>query len=458
MNNFIVYLLESGLCLLVFFSLYQVFLKRETYYMLNRAFLLFSLAFSLVVPLLKITLPGQSSAQMTNFQMEPLLVSATRGALATTKQIGISEVIGIIYLGIVLILAIRILLNFRRITRLYSKGRIIPAKKYTLILHSMNYPPFSFFRKIFISENYYTGGELDDIIEHEKAHVKQLHSVDLVMAEMLIILQWFNPMAWLFKNMVTENHEFLADEAVLNRGFSPEYYQLRILTQLFGIRSMPAVHNFNQSVTQKRLKMMEKSKSAAVSRLKILLALPVAIMLFYLFACSSGPNDMSAQDTLDTDARMEVYEQVEVAAEPVEGVMAFRQDLATRIIYPEEAKKNGVQGKIYIKFIIDENGKLVTAVEDSKVPPPPEKDASAEASPPPPPPLPTEKVVMEGIVVAGYKLLENDDNEYAQEHIQLLADEAVRVIKESGLSWKPAIKDGKPVKSAWTIPIAFALE
>ncbi|MCK5345531.1 MAG: hypothetical protein KAR20_19110, partial [Candidatus Heimdallarchaeota archaeon] len=176
MNSFIVYLLESGLCLLVFFILYQVFLKRETYYNLNRAYLLTSLVFSLVVPLLNISLSRPSSGQMASFQMEPILVSAATGAVATTKQIGVFEVLAVIYFLVVLLLFVRLLLNFRRITRLYSSGRVRAFKNYRLILHSMNYPPFSFFKNIFISDKHYAGEQLDDIIEHEKAHVRQMHS------------------------------------------------------------------------------------------------------------------------------------------------------------------------------------------------------------------------------------------------------------------------------------------
>ena len=113
-----------------------------------------------------------------------------------------------------------------------------------------------------------------------------MHTLDMILAEGLIILQWFNPLAWIFKRMLVENHEFLADKAVLNRGFSPESYQLRIIAQLFGVRSMPTAHYFNQTMTEKRLKMMKKPKSTLGGGLKVLLALPFAIGLFYLFACS----------------------------------------------------------------------------------------------------------------------------------------------------------------------------
>jgi hypothetical protein len=260
--------------------------------------------------------------------------------------------------------------------------------------------------------------------------------------------------------MVTENNEFIADQAVINRGFSPESYQLRILTQLFGIRSMPAAHNFNQSITQKRLKMMEKSRSAAASRLKLLMVLPAGIILFYLFACSSGTAELSPESSPGTAGKSDVYLKVDQPAEPAGGVMAFRKYIAEHIRYPEEAAKKGVQGKVYIQFIIDENGNLVKAVESSEVPPPPPPPVADDEVPaePPPPSLEPEKVVINGVVVVTFKPPEGHETGYAKEDIQYLVDEAIRVIVECDIDWKPAMKDGKPVKSAWTMPIAFVLQ
>jgi hypothetical protein len=457
MDKFLPYLVESGICLLVFFVLYQAVLKRETFYQLNRGFLLFSILFSLLVPLMNIRLQRDPGPALMAFRMEPITISASGGYFSGGSRIISLDIIRFIYLSGIILFGLRIILNINSIRKLYRRGKRIPGRHYDLILHSMKYPPFSFFQFIFISEMHYSGKKLDDIIEHEKAHVRQMHSVDAILTELLIILQWFNPMAWLFKKLVTENHEFLADEAVINRGFSPEAYRLRIVAELFGIRSMPAAHNFNQSITQKRLKMMEKSKSTAASRLKFLLVLPPAMWLFYLFACSSQPADSTAKDTPETSGQPEVYYKVDVAAEPEGGVQAFQQYIAQNIKYPAEAVKKGVQGKVYIQFIVDENGNLVKVVQSSEVPPPPPPAAGAEGEVPPPPP-PPEKIVLGGIVVVGYKPPEGIEQEYAKEDVQLLADEAIRVIVESSLKWKPALKDGKPVRSAWTIPIVFKLD
>ena len=328
-------------------------------------------------------------------------------------------------------------------------GNVLDEKPFRLVLHPLNYPPFSFFWNIFISHRHYTGSPMEEIIEHEKAHVRQLHSFDILLAELLIIFQWFNPLAWIYKKTVTENHEFLADEAVLHRGYSPDAYQLRIVAQLFGIRSMPATHNFNQSIIQKRLKMMKKTKSSSINKLKLLLVIPAAMALFYVFACTSIESDLSAQDVPEIAEESLVYLKPDVAAEPAGGVMEFRRFIAKNLIYPDEAKKNGVQGKIFIQFVIDENGKVIPNVENNgKLAPPPSTGDSAAP----------ETTNAEGIVVVGYRSVDGDESaEYTDDQKQLLIDEAIRVI-QLPYEWTPAKKDGKPVKTQWTIPIQFKLQ
>jgi hypothetical protein len=436
---------------MVFFLLYQVFLKKETYYILNRAYLLFALSFSLLAPLMNISIAAGTSTQLMAYRIEPVIVNSLSGVNPVQSGWGTWEYITTVYWAAVAILFIRLLFNLSRIMRIYRMGNVLNEKPFRLVLHPLNYPPFSFFRNIFISRKHYSGSPMEEIIEHEKAHVRQLHSLDILLAELLIIFQWFNPLVWIYKKIVTENHEFLADEAVLHRGFNPESYQLRIIAQLFGIRSMPATHNFNQSIIQKRLKMMKRSKSPTISKLKLLLVIPEAATLFYVFACSSTESDLAAQDIPDTEEESLVYLKPDVAAEPAGGVMEFRKFIATNVIYPEEAKKNGVQGKIFIQFVIDENGKVIANVENNgKIPPPPAKSEKDAPAP--------EITKAEGIVCVGYRPVKGDESaEYSDDQKQLLIDEAIRVI-QLPYEWTPAEKDGKPVKTQWTMPIQFMLQ
>lgn len=449
MHSLLIYMLESGICLMVFFLLYQVFLKKETYYRLNRAYLLFALSFSLLAPLLNISIAAGTSTQLMAYRIEPVIVNSLSTVNPALSGWDSWQYITLVYWMVVVILLIRLLFNLSRILKIYRMGNVLDEKSFRLVLHPMNYPPFSFFRNIFISRKHYSGSPMEEIIEHEKAHVRQLHSFDILLAELLIIFQWFNPLAWIYKKTVTENHEFLADEAVLHRGYSPDAYQLRIIAQLFGIRSMPATHNFNQSIIQKRLKMMEKPKSSSINKLKLLLVIPAALALFYVFACTSTESDLSARDIPGTEEESLVYLKPDVAAEPAGGVMEFRRFIAKNMIYPDEAKKNGVQGKIYIQFVIDENGKVIPNVENNGklAPPPPKGDAAA-----------TETTNAEGIVVVGYRPVDGDESaEYTDDQKQLLIDEAIRVI-QLPYEWTPAMKDGKPVKTQWTIPIQFKLQ
>jgi hypothetical protein len=449
MHSLLVYMLESGICLMVFFGLYQVFLKRETYYRLNRAYLLFALSFSMLAPLLNISIAAGTSTQLMAYRIEPVIVNSLSMGNPDLSGWDRWQYITLVYWMVATILLIRFLFNLSRILKIYRMGDVLDEKTFRLILHPMNYPPFSFFRYIFISRKHYSGSQMEEIIEHEKAHVRQFHSVDILLAECLIIFQWFNPLTWIYKKTVTENHEFLADEAVLHRGYPPESYQLRILAQLFGIRSMPATHHFNQSIIQKRLKMMERSKSSTISKLKLLLVLPAALALFYVFACSSTESDLSRRDVPDAEEESLVYLKPDVAAEPAGGVMEFRRHLAKNIIYPVEAKQNGVQGKVFIQFVIDEHGKVNPIVKNNgKLSPPPPK--GDEAVP--------ETTNSDGIVVVGYRAVDGDESaEYSEEQKQLLIDEAIRVI-QLPYEWTPAMKDGKPVKTQWTIPIQFLLQ
>ena len=449
MHSLLLYILESGICLMIFFLLYQVFLKKETYYRLNRAYLLFALSYSMVVPLLSITLATGASTQFMAFSLETVVVSSLEQGSVDFSGWNLWKVITLIYWMVVAVLSVRLLFNLAKIQKLYRMGKVLNDKPFRLILHPLNYPPFSFFWNIFINRKQYSGSPMEEIIEHEKAHVRQLHSVDILLAELLIIFQWFNPLAWIYKKLVTENHEFLADEAVLHRGYSPDAYQLRILAQLFDIRSMPATHNFNQSIIQKRLKMMEKSKSSSISKLKLLLVMPAALALFYIFACTSSESEITDQNAPETLDESIVYLKPDVAAEPAGGTMEFRKHLAKNIIYPAEAKKSGVQGKVFIQFVIDETGKVIPKVADNMEIPKPNGPA------PPPPPATTKA---DEIVVVGYRTPEGvTSDEYTKEQIRLLTDEAIRVV-QLPYEWTPAMKDGKPVKTQWTIPIQFVLQ
>jgi hypothetical protein len=173
--------------------------------------------------------------------------------------------------------------------------------------------------------------------------------------------------------------------------------------------------------------------------------------LFYIFACSSTESELVGQDPPAAAEESLIYLEPDVAAEPAGGIMEYRRHLAKNIIYPEKAKKEGIQGKIYIQFVIDEQGKVIPNVlESGKIapPPPPPKDGAVAPR----------TSTAEGIVVVGYRTVDGAKlDDYTEEQKQWLVDEAIRVI-QLPYEWSPAMKDGKAVKTQWTVPIQFKLQ
>lgn len=209
---------------------------------------------------------------------------------------------------------------------------------------------------------------------------------------------------------------------------------------------------------------MEKTRSSKWAKYKILLALPLAGLIFFIFACTQKKSDTNQESPAEeiTPSESVVYLEPDEIAEFPGGPDALREFIAENLQYPGEAAKNGVQGRIFIQFVVDETGKVEQFVNEGEPPPPPpppkveetpEEPSSGEAPPPPPPPV---TINAGGITVV--KFIPGDESaKYNAEHIKLLEDEAIRVIKMLP-DFKPATKDGNPVKVMFTFPINFVLE
>ncbi len=465
MNEYISYLIESGISLAILFSIYFILLRKETYFELIRSYLMISIAFSFSVPLLHIS---SSSVPLTMPVIMMDEVTVSTGTLSSISSgPGLLTIIFYLYIFGSAMFMIRLFSNLYRIIYLIRNNKVKKHGQYKLVYLRQNLSPFSFFNYIFINEKSLQY-QVDEIIEHEFAHIRQLHSLDIIFSEILIILQWFNPVAWMYRKTLSENHEFLADQAVLRSGYNLESYQLSILSQLFGVRTIPATNNFNKSITSKRLNMMKRNRSTTLSKLKLLIVIPVAGLLFMAIACSKQDNDLQTGDQLEIEADMEqpgeslVYFQPDETAVYPGGFIELRRFVAQNLKYPEQAAKNGVQGRVYIQFVVDEEGKIV----------PVSAEKGAEIPPPPPPPSvdksdnelkePGEPAIRaveaQGIVMVGFYPPEGSEKDYSKEDIALLEEEAIRVVKTIPPFEKPAMVDGKPVKSLYTFPINFVLE
>ena len=472
MNDFLKYLLESGISLAALYTAYLLLLRKETYFTLIRLYMLASVIFSVVMPLVEIN-PPAGNILIQIITLDEISITATNPVVPLSHNITIRNFLFYLYIAVSAFFLVRLMVSTARIVILINQNKVQDHQGYSIVYHRMNLPVFSFFNYIFIPV---TSGQfdLDKVTEHERAHIRQWHSFDIVLAELLIVLQWWNPFTWLYRRTISENHEFLADKFVLSLGYSIGSYQMQIISQIFGINTIPLTNNFNKSIIKKRIDMMEKNRSSRFSRLRILPAISIALVLFLVFACGIknsdkiSDNGKAAESLQDTSAGSLAYLNPDEPAVYPGGTEALMRFLAENVRYPAEAKKKGVEGKLFIRFVVDETGKVipVTGEKDAALPPPPPPPAPPSEDLPPeakvseaiPGEEPVNIIEAEGIVVVGFKAPEGTDKSYTEEDIALLEQEAIRVIKSLPSFEKPAMHQGKPVRSVFIIPINFQLD
>ena len=462
MGIFFVYILKSSVCLVVFYLFYRLLLSRETFHRFNRVALLSILLLSCLLPLVEVTVEEQTEVHQTMMTLEQWLMLADMMNTADTTDLQAEEVTVtwiqvalLVYLAGILLFALRNGYSLLKLGGLLKSGRkenlskyIDGGEKVTLIVHDRDIAPFSWMKCIVISEK-----DLDEngreILIHELAHIQNRHSWDLLVADICIFFQWFNPASWLLKQELQNIHEYEADETVIEKGVDAKQYQLLLIKKAVGTRLYSMANSFNHSKLKKRITMMLKEKSNPWAKLKYLYILPVAAIAVTAFArpeISETAEEISAVKVNDLTAIVEakaikstkesvqistvsqdtvkvnyvptevsrklqgtaVFEVVEEMPEFPGGVDAMMEYLQKELRYPESAKEKGIQGRVTVQFIIDKEGN----VTNSKVTRSVDKDMDTEA---------------------------------------------IRLVKAMP-KWKPGMQKGKAVAVKYTVPVVFRLE
>ena len=330
MDKFFLYLLESGICLSLFYIGYVLLFRKETYFTFNRIYLLLSITLSIGIPLVHLGLTLKPEAPLVK-QVENIkkfknyyekliyLTDPELGMQNTVKHSNSSldsknKIIGNlaiasqknkelwfrvlfwVYVTGVFFFLIRFFYLFLWLYRFSLKHEKSFLQGLHLIQVNDKVPSFSFFNYVFINKNLVTTAELEQVIAHEKIHAKQKHSIDLLIAQAMTIFQWFNPLVWRIRKSMKTIHEYLADREVLQQGYELFDYQSLLLSQLISIRSVELVNNFNLLSIKKRIAMMNKIKSGFLAKLKALFAIPIITIVFLLFA------DLSLDKTISSSA------------------------------------------------------------------------------------------------------------------------------------------------------------
>jgi TonB family protein len=378
MKEIIKYLLETSACLAALYLVYWVFLRRDTFFMVNRLYLLSAVILSLALPLFPVRFePGSPLATVIVF-LDPVLVSPSLTGSAALFNLEWMEIAGIVYLTGVAIFTIRFLVQLFQLFLLAGRIGITRSHGLNVVFVDRGYSPFSFFNLLFIRKEWAADPRLSAIIEHERIHIRQMHTADLVMTELLTIVQWFNPFAWLLQRSVKTVHEYLADEGVLRKGIPGEDYRRLIFSQILGVQVNNLTNNFNVSLIKNRMIMMTRSRSAKMAGLKAIFALPVLFAVVLFFSAGSV-TPLLAQDNNEKaqkEAQLKAKQEKE-SSEPVYGsdsklvpdhqpefpggFEALSKFILENLKYPEAAQKAKTQGNVVINFIVNTDGSIVDA-------------------------------------------------------------------------------------------------
>ena len=289
MSAFIVYILQSAVCLAILFLFYSILLSRETFYRYNRVALLCLIPLSFVLPLCHLPLftESESAAPVPVVILDNLSAFSyvTDDVEATAAPVPVALVAAIVlyWAGVVFFVA-RYIVTIVRLLRLMSSGRrVTDDESRQIIVLPRSIAPFSWFGRIVLSEEDYAAHSRE-ILLHESAHIRKRHSLDLLVADLCTWLQWFNPAAWLLKRELQTVHEYEADAEVIDQGIDARQYQLLLIKRSVGSKFYCVTNHFNHNKLNKRITMMLKKKSNRKATWKYLYVIPVALCTVTVFA------------------------------------------------------------------------------------------------------------------------------------------------------------------------------
>jgi len=438
-TQFFIYLAKVNGALLLFYLLYIAVFRHDTFIRLRRSYLLSAVLFSLLYPLFTVDslgglfsiLQSRQPVEATIELGEPtalLLESDAAGFTVPWRFI----VQSILLLGS-LFFAFRLIMQVVSIVRIRRRCREEVISGYKILNASHEITPLSFFKWIIVNTDAHSEEELQQILIHESTHVRQWHSADVLLGELLSVFFWWNPAVWLLKREIVINLEYLADNDVLQHGVNSREYQYHLLKLTYHETAVPLSNHFNVSQLKQRITMMNKTQSPAVKLAKYLTVIPLVLLLITLNSClskekqtdeksndqteelqnSSSKNDIKADVSEGyvppvTDSQEEIFSVVEEQPLYPGGNAAMMKFLSNNIKYPVAAQEKGTQGRVITNFVVEKDGSL------------------------------SDIQVIRGVDPS-------------------LDAEALRVLKTMP-KWKPGKQKGEEVRVRFTLPVVFRLQ
>ncbi len=493
------YSVRSAIVLALLYVPYMLILRQESFFRLNRLVLLGILLLSLVLPALNVrflawdgfaTLQTVLQLASAGVQGQPSAIELPEVAVQTASDASPSvsalHLMSIVFVLGMVAVALWRMCQLVQIGVVMKRGSLWQCTQdgINVYCHADDVAPYSWMNSVVISErDYRENGR--EILLHETAHIRALHSLDLIFLTVVQALQWWNPLVYILGGSLRDVHEYQADDSVLRHGISAKAYQLLLIKKVVGSSSYAFANNFNHSLIIKRITMMQKTKSSKWMCSKVLYILPMATLALSAFA-TVQPTGRQSEDTdgkvntiaahrqangeekalltLQTSSKASASEDgkkkdgTTISVDPSPAVLPqfpggeieLLKFLQTSVRYPKVAQEWGVQGKVVVQFIVKDDGSVVNPHVVTY------DGLSAE-----------DKASIAEVVVTAYakknkaqgKSVSAEDKARHEAGVAAIIEEAVRVVNEMP-KWTPGYVDKektKPCNTSFSLPIAFRL-
>ena len=297
MFDYLWYMLKVSICILVFYSFYMLLLRNCTFFILNRLYLVTGLFLSFIIPALKFSIFKVHSDSGFSTMVNNILILPeseyfqTQNISNGSALLNYQMILPVIYFSGIAILFCKLLFSIHKIHLLKNSADIYVFGKLKIV-KTDTVTPFSYFNMIFLPKN----ENNSMIIEHEKAHIAQFHWFDLIVAEIVAVLLWFNPFVVLYKRSLKLQHEYLADDNVIRNNHPVENYLGCMLKRIQLVSSGGLVSHFYCKTFKKRIIMITKHKTSTKYSGVYLLILPLVCMLLFAFRSSNLPSALVMKD------------------------------------------------------------------------------------------------------------------------------------------------------------------
>ncbi|GAB3925622.1 M56 family metallopeptidase [Mucilaginibacter myungsuensis] len=285
-----IYLIKVNVALLIFCAGYYAVLRHLTFYNLNRVYLITAIIFSTLYPLLDVAAFLNRHEELAK-PVQVVVINWQQPVKEITKTFLGRDVwfwmLAAFWAGVTLF-GVRLGMQLLSLYRLHKRSQPLQIQQYMIRVIDGDINPFSFWQNIYINPKNHPERELGAILEHEQIHVKEWHTLDILLGELSAIFYWFNPGVWLMKRAIRENIEFITDQKILMKGVDRKDYQYSLLNVNMGAENSAIVNNFNMSTIKKRIMMMNAKRSSKVNITRYLFLVPAVVVLLLIFSVSKA--------------------------------------------------------------------------------------------------------------------------------------------------------------------------